>query len=247
MTIYNNLHLLLNNNRRKMMLLKIGITILLIFYMAADGICYTDDRLAEIEQREYGQVFEDDSLSARLMRLETDLLGMSQSGDIDSRIDILSKLSNSYMGVNPVNYGKEEIKTNKGSAIKNFWNNITSPTYGGITGFTPAIETYGGSSGIYRNEFANFLNNSGNYCPYHNYGSSNGIFYNNNYNNGYRTNLPRHRFKSNHYRAGHPMRTGHHYHRPPYYGGSPYSNINRFPNEINTNTITRSAVKIIKD
>ena len=120
MTIYNNLHLLLNNNRRKMMLLKIGITILLIFYMAADGICYTDDRLAEIEQREYGQVFEDDSLSARLMRLETDLLGMSQSGDIDSRIDILSKLSNSYMGVNPVNYGKEEIKTTKRSAIKNF-------------------------------------------------------------------------------------------------------------------------------
>ena len=180
---------------------KIFLSSLFVFTCVLSCFAYSEDEISLIEQNHYGQVFSDDSLADRLNRLETDFFGMSQTGDINNRLDMLSKMAKNSKGsaiVTPDYDYYSVSKTKKGNAIKNLWDNITEPFADGvITGYTPPIDfsnghssysnsygntfgnTFGNSfSNRYGNNFMNFLNNQPQYCPYHNQ-------YHSNYGNGY--------------------------------------------------------------
>ena len=56
-----------------------------------------EDSLFELETLKYGKSFQNESISQRLLRLEEDYFGLSQSGDISSRISMLNKIAqNNY-------------------------------------------------------------------------------------------------------------------------------------------------------
>lgn len=128
---------------------------MLFFHCVA--FAYSEQQISNLEINQYGQAFVDDSLSDRLNRLEIDMLGMRQSGDIDNRIGMLNRISFGEIQTPSFDYYKPE----KRSAIKNIWNNVSSVFDNGyMTGFIPSLEnSY--SSNYYKN-------NSQHYCPYHN-------------------------------------------------------------------------------
>lgn len=124
------------------------------------------DELSNIEYNKYGTTFEYESLAQRLNRLETDYFGMSQSGDINSRIMNLSKINTNKTNsaILSKNYGNDDKPKSK---LRNFWDNITSGN-GYITGFTPSMNTFttqGYANDIYNNEFYNLMNQPS-FCPY---------------------------------------------------------------------------------
>lgn len=127
---------------------------------------YVDEALNNIELKQYGRTFVEDSIGSRLIRLETDYFGMAQSGSVENRIYSLEKMAAVNKSIpqfqedlfgDRVYYSKNE-KPNK---VQQFFNNITAPfsSYGTVTGYTPPIQT-----SVYGNSFGQF-NDS--YCPYH--------------------------------------------------------------------------------
>ena len=152
------------------MLKKIILLFTCILFTKIAGFCYSEENLSFIEYQKYGESYENDSLSSRLSRLENDLFGMTQSGDIDKRIEMIVRMSNSnnYEFNTPQNYGNTKVK--KKSNFKNFWNNITSDItdFGTMTGFIPPMYGYGSYNGNY-------------YGGYNRYSTR----YNNGFNNGY--------------------------------------------------------------
>ncbi len=140
---------------------------------------YSDDELSYLEHSRYGRSFEYEALSERLSRLETDVFGMAQAGDVETRIYNLSKMSkNSRSVVNYPEYASPENK--KRNVIRNLLNNVSSVFESGvITGFTPSMSSYGYSDNIYDREFNNYINNPPQYCPYHNRYYPQNPFYNN--------------------------------------------------------------------
>jgi len=140
-------------------------------------LCFNNYDIDTLENAKYGKTFQDESISERLGRLENDLLGMTQSGDIDTR---LSKLSRAAGGtnINPDNivYPKNsyyDIQP-KRNVFQRFLDNV-SDTFGSsgiVTGYIPGtyMPNYGYSSNMYRNEFRKmFYNPPAHYCPYNNF------------------------------------------------------------------------------
>lgn len=133
------------------------LSLILLVICPCFALSYTEQQISNLEFNRYGQSFVDDSLADRLNRLEMDVLGMSQSGDIDSRIGRLNDIFMHEMPTPQIDYYKPERK----SAIKNILNNVSSLFDNGyMTGFIPSLENSYGSH-YYRN-------NSPQYCPYHN-------------------------------------------------------------------------------
>ena len=136
---------------------KFILSLVLILFFPCVAFAYTEQQISNLEINQYGQTFVDDSLSDRLNRLEMDMLGMRQSGDIDNRISMLNRVSFGEIPTPSFDYYKPERR----SAIKNIWNNVSSILDNGyMTGFIPSLEnSY--TSNYYRS-------NSPQYCPYHN-------------------------------------------------------------------------------
>ncbi len=213
----------------------------MLFVCICKGFAYSDNELNNIELRKYGQVFDNESLSDRLSRLETDFFGMAQSGNIDDRVYKLSLISgNSRMPSMAEPYYNDYPKKN---IIKTFFDNVASDfsDYGTMTGFTPSITTYGYGNldNLYRNEFLNFMDNSQRYCPYHNkYHTKNHIL-NRNYHNPFKNsrNLRHNTAYNGGYRGNYPINGN-------------YNRYNRqyFPSYQSIPDIsTRSSVHIIRD
>lgn len=201
------------------MIRKVLITGFLFFAVSLVGFCYSEDDLAQIELRKYGQTFVNDSLSDRLIRLETDMFGMSQSGDIDSRINLINQMngnsSYSSIAVPEYNYSYG----NKKGFFRNLFDTFSTGT---MTGFTPPMTGYS--------------SNYGNYCQYNNYNRLNKPFENRYYSRNY--NNHRHNFPHR------PPRIGAH---NPYNTYNPYGAREGQPTYGSTNVITGSRVHILKD
>ena len=143
------------------MVRKIVLLFVSFFVISISGECYVEDQLSVLEMNNYGQSFVSDSLSERLNRLETDILGMRQSGDVDDRVSLLSRISNGKVSAQSFDY----YKPIKRSAIQSILNNvgsIFSNDEGFMTGYTPPIGFgYGGNMNNYHYKQPR-------YCPYHN-------------------------------------------------------------------------------
>ena len=130
----------------------------------------SDEILDNLELQKYGKTFEYESLSERLNRLETDYFGMSQSGDLDDRLNKLAQISmnnKTYPNVYPY-----ENQSKKKNVMKSFWDNFSSVFESGrVTGYTPPMSFYQNNSAwenVFRQQYWDYMNNSPNHCPYHN-------------------------------------------------------------------------------
>ena len=132
---------------------------------------FSSDDISELEYAKYGTNYPYESLSERLNRLEFDYFGMAQSGDLESRLDKLSKINQNSKTASIFTNNDNYFNTKKKSSIRNFWDSITSPfgNNGYITGYTPSINTIttsGYENDIYGNHFNNYMNNPYSFCPY---------------------------------------------------------------------------------
>ncbi len=218
------------------------LSILLLFMNSV--YAFADKDIENLEMSMYGNIYSNEDYGSRIKRLETDLLGMTQSGDIDSRIDTLKRM-HSNSNIATFSYPEDRYYTpkNKG-VIKNFLNNISSSMFdtGTITGYTPSM-TSSFANNLYRNEFMNFVDNPYGYCPYHN-----GYNY---FNKPLHRNYPRHNFNNNRfsYRHGNNLSNipPHNHYRKSYYNTSRIGRYPYIPTDVADNISTRSTVHILQD
>ncbi len=129
----------------------------LILIFPCVALSYSEEQLSNLEMNQYGETFVDDSFLDRLNRLEIDILGMRQAGDINNRIGRLNQISFEEINTPSFDYYKPE----KRSAIKNLWDNVSSVFDAGyMTGFVPPLNNSYGTN--------YYQNNIQDYCPYHN-------------------------------------------------------------------------------
>lgn len=230
------------------MIKKIFITLILSVNIVLASSGFSQDDLARIEFSRYGEAYENQSLSERLNRLETDIFGMSQSGSLNERLNMLAKMSENNINNRIVSSSENFYPGEKPSKIKNFWSNITEPfsMTSTMTGYTPSwnYSGYGYPNNMYRNEFLNFMNNTDRYCPYHNrYHNTNRLFNRlNNKNNGLLNSNTTRPYYHNHLHTQRPY-----YNRYQPYNQNRYGNYyNQYPS-IPPNIAARSSVHIIKD
>lgn len=155
------------------------IYLLLSFLLVFSCSCFAsyEDKLLELETLRYGRTFQNESISQRLLRLEEDYFGLSQSGDITSRINMLSQIaSNNYP--NQLSYDRRVYQPQrKSSKLRNFLKDLASTFTdpGVMTGYIPPIQSYDDT--YYNNSFNNDYYNrfftppkySPNYAPSHVY------------------------------------------------------------------------------
>lgn len=229
---------------------------------------YSQNNLDSIEMSKYGTIYSNDDLGTRLRRLETDLFGMAQSGDLDTRMNMIEQMAGNDNLTSSVIPFDTYYPAKKESAIKRFFNNISSPlpSQSYITGYTPPINNMGFSNNLYGNNYPNFMNNPNNtFCPFHNNLRPNiPNQYHNHYYNNYNkynkyNNYNYNRYTGNRYS---PYRNNisrilpginrgnNFYNRPyrynPYY--NPYTSPGIMqPTDMLTNVATRSTVHILQD
>ena len=220
---------------------KVLVIIIFLLQSYIPVLSYTDSTLGNLEFSRYGKTYCNEDLGSRLRRLETDIWGMSQSGNLDTRIENLVKMTS--QDVNNYNFQSYDnpYLPEKKNIVRRFFDNVTSTfSAPSITGYTPSF--YSSSvypNNIYRREYNNFLNNGNRYLPY-----NNSYYFNNNYRNN-----PYHRYYNNtgfnsairnrHYN---PHRNNSYY--KPYITANPYGII---PTDVNRNIATRSTVHILRD
>lgn len=148
---------------------------------------FTEEILERIEYSKYGLTYPQESVSQRLQRLETDYFGMEQTGSIDSRLELLSKMSDNDRSLYKHPSVIERHVTSPKSKVRKFLENLIDT--GAISGFTPPITNSAYNNGYYEEStgsgyynnygdkwFDNFNNYKNNYCPYmekHNFISRN--------------------------------------------------------------------------
>lgn len=245
---------------------KIFVIVVLFFQFFIISFAYTDNTIENLEYSKYGKIYSNEDLGSRLRRLEMDILGMSQTGDVNSRINNLQQVAGvgNYSAIMPPedNFYPGEKK----SAIRRFFDNVTSSFYdpGNITGYTPSLTGSGYYyDSVYDNNYFNSLNRYNNYHPYGNpYLGYNNPFYNNN--RYFRNNRPiRNKISSilpamntnnvinRNNRLPNRLNRPYRPYRPnlPYnhYGYNPYSRNGFLPTDISTNIATRSSVHILQD
>ncbi len=226
------------------MLRKIVILNILITQMFVTGFCFSEKDLSAIEMSKYGKVYMTDDFGTRLRRLETDFFGMTQSGDIETRINKLNQIagSSNVSAIVPPLYPSK-----KRSAIGRFFDNITSSIYdpGVVTGYTPPLY----STGYTTNRYSNYYNpmNNHNFYPYNKaYGFNRPYRHphirNRNYNKFYKgvsRLLPHNNLRNNIINVNRPGSYGYNnYYRHPY---------NILPTNSVTNVATGSTVRILRD
>ncbi len=232
------------------MLRKIIVSNLIFICTTLFGYCFSEEELANIEYSKYGEIYNTQSIAERLNRLENDFFGMGQSGDIDSRISMLSKMTENSRRSAIIDPMSNYYPGQKKSGIRNFWDNVSSAfsEEGTITGFTPPISSSGYTTGyssgysnnIYRNEFTNYLNNPNRYCPYY-YNNYNNSFFNRIFNRNKGIVNSRYYNNPRNYYNRMPL--------PPYaaYNNPHLNRMNRNYYQIPPNVTTKSSVQIIKD
>ena len=252
------------------MLKKSLLVIILFFQFFIISFAYSDNTIENLEYSKYGKIYSNEDFGTRLRRLEMDILGMSQSGDINSRIAKLQKVAGvgKYSAIMPPddNFYPGEKK----SVIRKFFDNVTSSFYDpeSITGYTPSIT----NNGYYYDSSYNngFFNRYNNYYPYNRrYLGYNNPFYNNN--RYFRNNWPNrnkissilpsmntnniinmnNRFPNRLHKPYKPYRPYRPY-RPnmsysPYNPYNPYNRNSLLPTDMSTNIATRSSVHILQD
>ena len=90
------------------MIRKILFISILFFLSQFACFAFSDEELSYLEISKYGQTYENDSFSQRLLRLENDILGMAQSGEIDNRIKLLYKVTS-----NSIAFPQERVHSEK--------------------------------------------------------------------------------------------------------------------------------------
>ena len=109
---------------------------------AVPAISFSENDISILEIERYGKNYPYESLGERLTRLETEYFGMTQSGDIDSRIENLMRINqNKQNGVN-FKMGNKNKNEEKGF-FKNIFKDFTSNfrNNGSITGYTAPMNT----------------------------------------------------------------------------------------------------------
>ena len=218
----------------------------IIFSMSAIG--FSEQNLNDLEYAKYGTSYEHESLAQRLNRLETDFFGMSQTGDIEKRLNNLSKINSEYK--NGISTPYSSYTTKPKGILRNFWDNLTSGFMnndGYMTGYTPSIMNTSSSMGMpndaYNNYLYNNMNNFPSYCPYN-------PRFQNNYHNRYAN--PNNRYFNGVNRFQPYSRYNRYYNRP-YLNNSAYYNPRYRPNSNVTtyylppNVQTKSSVHILQD
>jgi len=212
---------------------------LLIFWLTfmifiSNAFCFTDEDLSKLEYLNYGNTFINESLSSRLKRLETDIFGAEQYGNIESRFDKINRFSSNTLQNPVLAFDNSYNSFEKKSPVKKFLNKINSAfyDYGSYTGYTPSIINtnypYSGLDG----RFSAFNHPEQSFCPYnkskyyHNfYPDYNRYNQYNNYN----------RFQGN-------------YIHPPFSGAYYPNRFGRvYPQNLTKNYTASSSVKILRD
>lgn len=226
------------------MLKKLFIIGLILFNSYSSTFAFSENTLDGIEVSRYGTSYAGEELGSRLRRLETDVFGMSQSGNVDDRINNLAKLTLN----NPYNQGFRQYNDSyvpkKKGILRRFFDNVTS-TFSDpyVTGYTPSINDLGGygySGNLSGNGYMNFFNNGRNNYPFNN------TYFPNNYGYNYNSGSYKH-----HPVTGFRPNNGGFNHRPyyrPYYRPNYNSNIQpHVPTDVVRNVATRSTVHIMRD
>ncbi|MBQ4124293.1 hypothetical protein IJD44_11325 [bacterium] len=205
------------------MIKKIFILFVIICQLSFQTMAFSEKDIADLELQKYGKIYKEDDLGSRLRRLETDVFGMSQSGNIDVRMNNLFNMispTHNYQGLYPT---ETFLKPEKKGFIRKFFDNVTSSfSYPYVTGYSPSLfEMNGYPNNIYKDNHINLSGNNGNYCSF--------------------SNPYPHRYFNGAHRFHHP------YGNTPYYnnGYSPY--IYTPPTDITRNVATRSTVHILRD
>ncbi len=143
----------------------------------------SQNNLSKMEIKVFKQVFSQNNPQRRIERLEQQIFGAIQSGDLNSRYEALKIALNTY---NKKIYSNN-VLTSDGINQKGWRgivSNLGSSMLGGtMTGFTPPINPYYGNYNAYTNPYGN-----GQGGIYRSYGETNGLggyrFYNNHQNFG---------------------------------------------------------------
>lgn len=133
---------------------KILFSLVLFFCSISFVFAYSEDEVSFLEMKKYGQTYNNQSLADRLFRLETDILGMRQSGDLDSRINTLNNIFSNPAPNAIVPPSVDIYSSRRKGLLGRFLDDFSS---GYVTGFIPPINT-----GYYSDDYHN------NYCPYGN-------------------------------------------------------------------------------
>lgn len=230
------------------MVKKILLSIFFLVIVVSKVFAYSNMSLEDIEMFQYGQIYENENFLSRLDRLEKDMLGMEQSGSIESRLNNLTKISANRVQNPAILFDNYQHPQERTSAIKRFFNNVSASFSDDetITGFTPDLGSMGTSSSTYSNNY--------NYCPYHrNYNSS--------YYNPFRKNFYN-RNKIGKYFSRYNNRMSHYNHHPRHYNhmgfngpfnsfhapygiNQPYQGNMIPPMDVNSSFSTRSSIRML--
>ncbi len=239
------------------MLKRISVLIFTFFVFCLSAECFQENNISRLEYSKYGQSFDNESLSSRLNRLETDFFGTEQSGDLDSRLNKLSMMDSNTFQNPSSTFSNEFYPGEKKGVFKNFMDNITSAfDSGSFTGYTPSLMSGAYSNSYYTNGLFGYNNPHQSYCPYHNTFHNNSVFdglLNKKFRSGNYMNRPpiNHNFRHNrpyyNHSAFNPHRRYNSF-RPYNAYNNPYRNVRRvYPQNLNTNFMTGSSVHIIRD
>lgn len=146
--------------------------------------------LTKLENKVFNQNFQQNSPERRIERLEQQIFGATQSGDMDSRYDALQTAARNYNSSQPTDDSNFYNSAPRGG-LRGLAGILGDSFMGGsMTGFTPMISPYsngyGNGLGNYNSGYGNGLNNYnsnsyGSLCP----PSGGGIYRGNRTNTGY--------------------------------------------------------------
>lgn len=224
---------------------KLIVLMLFVFQIYSAALAFSENTLDSMEISKYGKSYSNEDLGSRLRRLETDVFGMSQTGDVDTRVSNLFKMTSDNVSVPLLQPYDNFYTPEKKSTVRKFFDNISSSFSSPyITGYTPSFfGSNGYPNNIYGREYMNFLNNGSNYCPMNNpYYPRHYRRFNNHYHNGY-NNKYKHNMRLNPaFRNSLSRAYRYNTRYNPY--SQPYGYM---PTDAVTNVATRSTVHILRD
>lgn len=119
--------------------------------------------LSSLENQVFSQTFPQYSTQRRIERLEQQMLGAVQGGDMTSRYEMLRRAGRNYRPYNNDTLGDYTKK----SILRSVANNIGSSLLGGtMTGYSPQIDPYSAyGNNMYGNNYNNYNNLYNSYQP----------------------------------------------------------------------------------
>lgn len=128
------------------------------------------NELSRLESRIFNQSFSSNDPQRRIERLEQQVFGAVQNGDLDSRYEAIRMASKTYLRNNNFNNYPQNLRQ---TGWKGVTNNLGNAILGGsMTGFTPPINPYNYG---YNNSYNNYTNPYGSYGNYRGYRANRGL------------------------------------------------------------------------